>query len=78
MIYETTCRSSPSKYVSVAKSTESNVHNGSTLVKIQIDIKTLLSKQAFERFWLFTKDPETINDMRKELNDAVGLFQVRA
>ena len=50
----------------------------SALDQILDEIKALQRKSLAKRVFTFTKDPEKIVSMRKVLDDAVGLFQVRA
>ncbi len=39
---------------------------------------TKYNKRGFvSKFWLFLKDPEYIDDLEKQLNDAVDQFHVR-
>jgi hypothetical protein len=49
----------------------------STLVENTQEIQALQDKLPVKRVWNFTKDPEKIDDMRKKLDDALALFQVR-
>lgn len=49
----------------------------STLAKVQTEVIAIQAKHSYERLWNFFKDPEKINDMKKDLDLAVGLFQVR-
>jgi len=48
----------------------------STLNGIIEKIKDLQSVPPLKRAWTFVKDPEKIVGMRKEFDDAIGLFQV--
>jgi hypothetical protein len=41
------------------------------------DIKALQDDNRLTRFWSFVKDPSKIVDMRKQYDDALGLFHVR-
>jgi hypothetical protein len=41
------------------------------------DIKALQDDKTLTRFWKFVKDPSKIAEMRKQYDDALGLFQVR-
>jgi hypothetical protein len=41
------------------------------------DITTLQDDKPLKRFWTFVKDPSKIADMRKQYDDALGLFHVR-
>ena len=36
----------------------------------------LQSKKRFKRFWEFYRNPDKINDMTKEFDNALSLFQV--
>jgi hypothetical protein len=48
----------------------------STLNGIIEKITNLQSMPPLKRAWTFVKDPEKIGGMRKEFDDAIGLFQV--
>ena len=48
----------------------------STLNGIIEKITNLQSVPPLKRAWTFVKDPEKIVGMRKEFDDAIGLFQV--
>jgi hypothetical protein len=41
------------------------------------DIKALQDDNTLTRFWTFVKDPSKIAEMRKQYDDALGLFHVR-
>ena len=40
-------------------------------------IQVLQNEKPLTRFWTFQKDPEKIVDMRKQYDNALGLFHVR-
>jgi hypothetical protein len=41
------------------------------------DVKALQDDKPLTRIWTFVKDPSKIADMRKQYDDALGLFHVR-
>jgi hypothetical protein len=40
-------------------------------------IQLLQNEKPLTRFWTFQKDPGKIGDMRKQYDNALGLFHVR-
>jgi hypothetical protein len=51
--------------------------NCRALEQVLCDIKALRDDNTLTRFWTFVKDPSKIVDMRKQYDDAIGLFHVR-
>jgi hypothetical protein len=51
--------------------------NFRVLEQMLCDIATLQDDTPLTRFWTFVKDPSKIADMRKQYDDALGLFHVR-
>ena len=45
--------------------------------EIEIQVKKYNKRGFVSKFWLFLKDPEYIDGLEKQLNDAVDLFHIR-
>ena len=50
--------------------------NFSVLEQMLCDIAILQDDTLMKRFWTFVKDPSKIAEMRKQDEDALGLFRV--
>ena len=70
------CESENTSFSGILSFANIDCCNCSTLNGIIEKITNLQSVPTLKRAWTFIKDPEKIVGMRREFDDAIGLFQV--